>query len=134
MESAALKVQKVFRRHRHLRLYLLSWSYELQRQVCEICFYLNNSNISIETYIGTDEDTTTSLPELEILEKEMKTNKSISTLENVLEKIVVVVNQFTNISSWKGRYHFFLKDLHNAQHSIRSVLQSIGGVSVKIIL
>ena len=52
MESAALKIQKVFRRHRHLRLYLLSWSYELQRQVCEICLHLNNSNKYVETYVG----------------------------------------------------------------------------------
>lgn len=133
--SAALKIQKIFRRCRHLRLYILSWSYELQRLVCEICFHLNNSNKSLETYVGNEEDPT-SLPELEIMERDMKMNKATSTLENVLEKIVGVINHFSETSStkYKALVQSALRDLHSAQNSIRSVLQSLGGISVKMIL
>jgi ATP-dependent Lon protease len=137
MEIAATKIQKVFRRWRLLRLYILSWSNELQNQVSEICFHLNSSNKPCETLIANEEDTT-SLPELEIMERDMRMNKSISILENVLEKIVFVVNTFVNTpySKTKNKIPLLivLRDLYQAQILIRSVLQSIGGISVKMIL
>jgi hypothetical protein len=137
MEIAATKIQKVFRRWRLLRLYILSWSNELQNQVSEICFHLNSSNKPCETLIANEEDTT-SLPELEIMERDMRMNKSISILENVLEKIVFVVNTFVNTpySKTKNKIPLLivLRDLYQAQMLIRSVLQSIGGISVKMIL
>jgi len=137
MELAASKIQKLFRRWRHLRIYVSSWSHELQMQLYEICLHLNLSNkSSLEFQMSSDD--VTSLPELEMMERDMKMSKSISVLESVLEKIVVVVNSFVEITRNKPRNKItFLnafKDLHSAQNSIRTVLQSLGGISVKIIL